>query len=59
MLQDRLVKDMQALTGKSADNEKELHDLWTEAIKDAPERFQIISPYRGDEQSIHLGLLVV
>lgn len=48
LLQDRLVTDMKTLTGKSADNEKELHDLWTEAIKDAPERFQIISPYRGE-----------
>ena len=48
LLQDRLVTDMKALTGKSADNEKELHDLWSEAIKDAPERFQIISHYRGE-----------
>ena len=48
LLKDRLVTDMQALTGKSAETERELHDLWTEAIKDAPERFQIISPYRGE-----------
>jgi len=48
LLKDRLVIDMQALTGKSAETEKELHDLWTEAIKDSPERFQIISPYRGE-----------
>ncbi len=48
LLQNRIVADMKSLTGKSADNEKELHDLWTEAIKDAPERFQIISPYRGE-----------
>ena len=33
LLQDRLVTDMKALTGKSADNEKELHDLWSEAIR--------------------------
>lgn len=48
VIKDRLITDMQILTGKSAETEKELHELWSEAIKDAPERFQIISPYRGE-----------
>lgn len=49
LLKDRLIIDMQAFTGnKNAKNEQDLHELWTEAIKDAPERFQVISPYRGE-----------
>ena len=48
LLKDRLVTDMQTLTGRSAETERELHDLWTVATKDAPERFQVISPYRGE-----------
>lgn len=48
LLKEQLVIDMQALTGMSAESEKELHDLWGEATKGAPERFQIISPYRGE-----------
>ena len=48
LLKSRLITDMQDLTGLKAGNEKELHDLWTDATKDAPERFQIISPYKGE-----------
>lgn len=48
LLKDCLVIDMKALTGLSAESERELHDLWKDAIKDAPEKFQIISPYRGE-----------
>lgn len=48
LMRDRLVLDMNAKTGLSSSNDKEMHALWEAAIKDAPECFQIISPYRGE-----------
>lgn len=49
LMKDCLLKDMQDFTGQSAGNsDKELHALWEAAIKNAPERFQFISPYRGE-----------
>lgn len=49
LMKNRLVEYMQAYTKQIAgDSEKELHALWEAAIKNAPERFQIISPYRGE-----------
>lgn len=48
LMRKQLVEDMQALTGLPANNEQELHKIWTQAIKDAPERIQVISPYRGE-----------
>ena len=43
-----IVEDMQLMTGLPAETDQELHKLWTEATKDSPEKFQVISPYRGE-----------
>lgn len=48
LMRDRIVHDMRAITDLPAETDKELHELWTKAIGDAPERFQIISPYKGE-----------
>lgn len=48
LLQQRMVEDMSDLTGLEAETEQEMHNLWTEATKDKPEKIQIISPYRGE-----------
>ena len=50
LLFKQIASDMEKYTGESVDqdDERQLHDLWTKAIEGKPERFQIISPYRGE-----------
>ena len=48
LMRTQLIEDLQALTGLNAANDHELHDIWQKAIHGAPERIQVISPYRGE-----------
>lgn len=51
LLKERLISDMESDTGdKLADHEdaRKINEFWRKATEGAPERYQIISPYKGE-----------